>query len=576
FITGTPLPLTDVVVNPHDGAMYFTIGGRRVQSGLYRVTYDPALATAGAEETSEPTVVTIQDNGKVRVDGLPVAGDEHLAATLAAAQPTFVSLEVAPNITHGAVIEVLEKVTALGVAKVTLASVESVSDAANARGLRRTLEQLHRPTDGAVEQIWPHLSSEDRAIRYAARVALEHQDPAGWRERALSERNPRAALTALMALARTYRRGELGEPPMIDTPIPDWNHLTQDADRAAITSRVLESISQLPIDKLSHQQKLDTLRVLTLTFLRIGPPNADERTSILEHLESSIPAATPELNSELAQLVVYLQAPWAATKLVPLVTEAPTQEEQIDLARSVRHLRVGWTPELQQQYFEWCVRALSYRGGASFGLFVENIRNDAIALLSDADRERMKELLEARPASDQPAFTATPRRFVREWKMDELVPLIESGLQGRDFDHGRKMFAAASCFACHRFDNQGGAVGPDLTILSGRFSPRDILESIVEPSKVISDQYGSVQIVTVKGEIVHGRIINLAGDSFRIQTDMLNPSALVSVDRKQIEEMIESKTSMMPVGLLNTLEQDEVLDLLAYLLSRGDRNHPMF
>ena len=39
FVTGTPLPLTDLVINPADGAMYFAIGGRKTQSGLYRVTY---------------------------------------------------------------------------------------------------------------------------------------------------------------------------------------------------------------------------------------------------------------------------------------------------------------------------------------------------------------------------------------------------------------------------------------------------------------------------------------------------------------------------------------------------------
>ena len=39
FVTGAPLPITDAIIHPHDGAMYFTIGGRRVQSGVYRVTY---------------------------------------------------------------------------------------------------------------------------------------------------------------------------------------------------------------------------------------------------------------------------------------------------------------------------------------------------------------------------------------------------------------------------------------------------------------------------------------------------------------------------------------------------------
>ncbi len=160
--------------------------------------------------------------------------------------------------------------------------------------------------------------------------------------------------------------------------------------------------------------------------------------------------------------------------------------------------------------------------------------------------------------------------------MEELVPLVQNELQGRDFDHGREMFAAANCFACHRFDNQGGAVGPDLTALSGRFSARDVLESVVEPSKVISDQYAAVTIFTLDGKVVTGRIVNLAGDSLRVSENMLDPGNHTSVDRKQIDEIVPSKLSMMPQGLLNTLNKEEVLDLMAYLLSRGDRSNAMF
>ena len=196
--------------------------------------------------------------------------------------------------------------------------------------------------------------------------------------------------------------------------------------------------------------------------------------------------------------------------------------------------------------------------------------------MSDDEKARLKPILDAKPANDAPTFTAKPRKFVQEWTMQQLVPLVQTGLKNRDFDKGRRLFGAAACFACHRFDNQGGAVGPDLTILSGRFSARDILESVVEPSKQISDQYGAVQIVTLDGKVVTGRIINLAGDSYRIQTNMLDPGALVGVDRKQIDVMMPSKTSMMPKGLLNTLNEDEVKDLMAYLLSRGDRSNAMF
>ena len=81
---------------------------------------------------------------------------------------------------------------------------------------------------------------------------------------------------------------------------------------------------------------------------------------------------------------------------------------------------------------------------------------------------------------------------------------------------------------------------------------------------------------TTDGRSITGRIVNLSGDTFKVNTNMLDPDAQTNVDRSLIEELIPSKVSMMPEGLLNTLQRVEVLDLFAYLLSRGDRNHPAF
>src|SRR5262249_3477403 len=150
------------------------------------------------------------------------------------------------------------------------------------------------------------------------------------------------------------------------------------------------------------------------------------------------------------------------------------------------------------------------------------------------------------------------------------------GVPTRGLDRGGQLFGEANRSACHRFGNEGGAQGPDLTAAAGRFSVRDLLESIVEPSKVISDQYAAVIIATSDGKSVTGRIVNLFGDTISVNTDMLDPNKLVNVDRRRVESMEKSKVSMMPEGLLDTLKQDEVLDLLAYLLSRGDRKHKMF
>ncbi len=102
------------------------------------------------------------------------------------------------------------------------------------------------------------------------------------------------------------------------------------------------------------------------------------------------------------------------------------------------------------------------------------------------------------------------------------------------------------------------------------------LESIVDPGKVVSDQYAAVTIATVNGEVVTGRIVNLKEDNLMINTDMLDPNAQVTIKRGDIEEMKTSTTSMMPKGLLDTFKKEEILDLMAYLLSRGNAEHEMF
>ncbi|MDX1943782.1 MAG: c-type cytochrome [Pirellulaceae bacterium] len=490
FVSGTPLPLTDMVVRPQDGALYFAIGGRGTQSGLYRVTY------AGPESTA------------------PVADK--------------------PDVQF-----------------------------ADQRAIRQQLEAYHgEQNPAAVATAWPHLASSDRYLRFAARVAIEHQDPAEWRDKALAETNPEAALQALLALVRVSARDPFHHP---SSPPAD-GQLKRD---------VLAALSRLEWSKLTDYQRLELLRIYAITFNRMGPPDDANRVALASRFSPLFPAKGRELNAELCQLLVYLQAPDVAAKTMQLLASAPTQEEQIDYARALRVLKTGWTPELRRDYFNWFVKAANYKGGNSLKGFFRNMKDDAGATLTDAEKAELKPILEAQPAT-QAVSVAPPRPFVKKWTIEELVPLVEKGLAKRDYDRGRTLFGQANCFACHRFAGEGGSNGPDLTGLAGRFSRRDLLESVVDPSKTISDQYAAVIIRTVDGQIVTGRIVNLHGDVLHVNVDMLNPSGQVNVKRGDVEAMQPSKVSMMPAGLLDTLGDDEVLDLVAFLLSRGDRNQPMF
>lgn len=474
FMSAQPLPLTDLLVNPNDGAMYVAIGGRRVQSGLYRVSY------TGEEKT-----------------------------------------EAAPPVEPG-----------------------------DLHRLRTEIEAYHRPDKAAVEAVWEHLGSSDRFIRYAARTAIEHQPVAEWKERALSAKDPETSINALIALAR------VGEKK--------------------IQSELLTALNRVEMDSLTVRQKIDLLRAYSLAFTRMGKGAPADRKALAEKLVGKMPFNHPFLDAEALQLAVYLDAPEAAELGVDLLASAPSQEEQMAYAKSLRHQKSGWNRELRKSFFEWFTRAKAYKGGASFSLFIENMKETALANTPEAEKVALKETIEAEPPAEQ-VFTAEPRSFVKNWTVADFDDVINVGLEGnRDFANGRKMFGAATCFACHRFNQEGGAIGPDLTSVSGKFSPRDLLESIIDPGKEISDQYGQMIFEMKDGTVVTGRIMNLVGDIVKVNPNMMNPNDIVDVDRKQLKEMKPSPISMMPPGLINTLSKDDVLDLLAYLLSKGNPDDPMF
>ncbi len=436
----------------------------------------------------------------------------------------------------------------------------SVVAGSDLRPLRRKLESFHGRRDAAaVAAAWPYLGHEDRFLSTAARIAVEWQDPGNWRERALAERQPAAALNALIALVRVSSRDQFHRRPGDSAPEP------------GLQGRVLSALERFDWQALSRRERIALLRAWTLCFTRLGAPDDSARSHLASRLEKLFPAGDRVLNSELCQLLVYLQSPQVAAAALGLVRSAPTQEEQLDYIKSLRMLQVGWTPEVRREYFAWFTRAAGYRGGASFGGFLKMVKADALSRVPEGDKLALQDTLNAPvPESPLAAFSAllAGRTNSTEWTVARLAPALQGGLLNRDLERGRKMFGATGCFQCHRFQGEGGAVGPDLTQVAGRFGPRDLLEAILEPSKTVSDLYANVIINRRDDESLTGRIVyHLQDDSVLVNCDMFNPAVTVKVDRKEILSIEPSKTSPMPEGLLSALTQDEVLDLLAYLIS---------
>jgi putative heme-binding domain-containing protein len=494
FITGGPLPVTDAVIHPQDGAMYFAIGGRRVQSGLYRVTYQ-------GDESTRP---------------------------------------------------VRQRPSSNRLAK-----------------LRHELEAWHGREDArAIKAAWPHLDHEDRFIRWAARTAVMHQPPELWTELALHERDYAKRVEALLGLATVTGIDPFHRQPD-DPPV-----------NKELGRRILASLSEVDWAVLNDAQRLTLTRAYQICLVRFGEPDQAAASRIIAQLDPQFPSATFELNWLLCETLAFLQAPSVAAKGIALIQQAPTQEEQMEYARSLRLLKAGWTPALRTAYFEWFLKAASYRGGASFAKFIEFIRNDAVASIPEADKPAIAAVLAKEPEIKSPlellAEAMSGRSYVKEWTLDELSRAAAGGLKNRNFANGRRMFAAAGCFACHRFANEGGMTGPDLSGAGGRYSPHDLLDQIIHPSREINEQFVPIVLTKIDGSTVSGVVVNLNGDTVTVNTDMFDPNQRENIDRKQVKSIEPSKVSPMPAGLLNMLQQEEILDLLAYVLSGGDAKHRMF
>ena len=148
------------------------------------------------------------------------------------------------------------------------------------------------------------------------------------------------------------------------------------------------------------------------------------------------------------------------------------------------------------------------------------------------------------------------------WTVEEIQKqwVLLSG----DTQRGRSVYQQASCANCHVYQDQGQAGnGPDLNGLVQRFSQREIIESILHPSLVISDRYRSEVIQLEDGRVLTGIVSPLPNGRVAV----IDSQALrTEIDKIDIQEMQKSPLSIMPAGLIDPLDAQQVVDLLAYLL----------
>ncbi|HEX3872166.1 MAG TPA: hypothetical protein VHV77_17095, partial [Pirellulales bacterium] len=133
-----------------------------------------------------------------------------------------------------------------------------------------------------------------------------------------------------------------------------------------------------------------------------------------------------------------------------------------------------------------------------------------------------------------------------------------------------------NCVACHRLDNVGNTFGPDLTKLDPKVKPLDILREMLDPSAKINEKFQTYVFQTSDGTVVTGIVVEETPSRFRVIENPLAKAEPITIKKADIEAQEKSPVSIMPKGLLDKLTKDEILDLIAYLASRGDHASSLF
>ena len=434
----------------------------------------------------------------------------------------------------------LYRVAYTGAAESTTTETVGLNEAGK---LRRKIEALRLRADdpAIVDEAWSYLGHEDRFIRFAARTAIELAKDKSWYDKAFAETATQAKLEALTAVARTSDDNELQE-------------------------KVITALADLDFASLSEMEKLHLLRTYSLAFIRMGDLSEASKQA-LEGLEQHFPAQSELVNRELSRLFAATQSEKSVPQTMALLEAAKSQQSKIHYANVLHSVTNGWTDELRERYLNWFVEAGKYAGGNSFRSYLENIRSQFAGNLSDELRKELDELINAPISPINPTQQLVNRPVVKQWTMDDFK---EISLKNRDVERGKELFAVAQCFSCHAINGEGGNVGPNLTNAGRRFSKHDLLETIVNPDKAVSDQYQATIFQLIDGRTIVGRVANRARNEYMVQEDMLRPGELTKFKVDDIEEMRVSSKSLMPSGLLDTLTLNDILDLMAYMQSTAD------
>ncbi len=193
------------------------------------------------------------------------------------------------------------------------------------------------------------------------------------------------------------------------------------------------------------------------------------------------------------------------------------------------------------------------------------------ARLTAEERKRLQKL-----AQEKLELEPFVRRVLGEKDLSERRRPAPQDLDGwqrfgrlgpADPQAGRRVFESprlAGCFKCHQVEGRGNTIGPDLSQI-GRMEPRALWEALLQPSAVVAPRYQTWQLVTADEQTRLGMLVGTHYDQVEFLDEKGQRYTLRSTDIVSLRAVPQS---IMPEGLLDQLTDQEIRDLMAYLMSR--------
>lgn len=170
-------------------------------------------------------------------------------------------------------------------------------------------------------------------------------------------------------------------------------------------------------------------------------------------------------------------------------------------------------------------------------------------------------------AKQQPG-SMPARRFIQKWQHHNFGSAADR-LVNRSMENGQRVYEQAACNRCHTINGKGAKYGPDLTDIAKRFKGSKLLQQCVKPSAEIHKEYQTQQILVDDGRLLTGLVVEETDDQIRLVPNLLKPDKFVTISKDAIEQRRAAEVSSMPAGLLDTFTVEDILDLTAFLQSRG-------